>query len=196
MRSLSFLLLSSALAACSPFSPDLGGVPYNCSTEEPRCPEGYSCQDDGMGEQICVSNAGVVIDSGPVGFLCADDSMLEGAGKNDTIATAYSTPVAGQRNDISFAGLAICPEGDKDNYKIDVTVANSNLEVISSWDSGMPVSVSILNGGGTSINNGVSSGERSLRAYVANLPVGTYYAQTYAAGGVKNNYRIAIKITQ
>ena len=199
MRSLlssPFVSLALVLAACSPYNPDLGSSPFLCGDTEPVCPEGYTCQDDGMGRQVCITTGGSLADAAPVGFQCADDSLLEGAGKNDTIQTAYATPVATQRNDISFAGLAICPEGDKDNYLINVVTANSNLEVVTSWDSGMPVSVSILNGGGTSINNGTANGENSLRAFAANLPIGTYYAQAYAAATTKNNYRIQITVSQ
>ncbi|MBA3458983.1 MAG: hypothetical protein H0T46_03410 [Deltaproteobacteria bacterium] len=190
------LLCLSILGACKGYDPDLGGSPFLCGSEEPKCPDGYECKDDGTGRQVCFSSSGVIVDAAPSGFQCADDSILEGAGKNDTVSTAYSTPVATQRPDISFAGLAICPEGDKDTYKIDVTTGNSNVEVITSWDSGMPVSVSLLNGSGSSINNGTSNGEKSLRAYAANLPVGTFYAQAYAAATTKNNYKITIKVTQ
>jgi hypothetical protein len=144
----------------------------------------------------CVTTSGPVVDAPVSGFQCADDSILEGQLKNDTIGNAYGTPVAIQRAEISFAGLAICPEGDKDTYKIDVNTGNSNLEVITSWDSGMPISVSILNGSGASINNGTSNGEKSLKAFAANLPVGTYYAQAFAAANVKNNYKISIKVSQ
>jgi hypothetical protein len=195
-----FALLSlcfvSALVGCKGYDPDLGGTPFLCGSEEPKCPDGYACMDDGTGRQVCFSESGVIVDAAPSGFQCADDSILEGAGKNDTVSTAYATPVATQRPDISFAGLAICPEGDKDTYKIDVTTGNSNVEVITSWDSGMPVSVSLLNGSGSSINNGTSNGETSLRAFAANLPIGTYYAQAYAAATTKNNYKITIKVTQ
>jgi hypothetical protein len=199
MRSAALLILTLSaltLGACSPFDPDLGGKPYACAMAEPLCPSGYTCQDDGTGTMACIGSGGPGVDAPPSGFQCADDSLLEGAGKNDTIQTAYATPVAQQRQDISFAGLAICPEGDKDNYLVTITTANSNLEVITSWDSGMPVSVSILNGGGTSINNGTASGENMLRAFAANLPAGTYYAQAFAAANAKNNYRISIKVTQ
>ena len=194
------LLLSgfglSLVVGCSPFDPDLGGVPYKCGPAgtEPRCPENYTCQTVGTSE-VCVSNEGPGPDGMVSGFQCADDSLLEGTSKNDTIQNAYATPVAQQRNDISFAGVAICPEGDKDNYLIVTTVANSNIEVITSWDSGMPVSVSILTAGGTSINNGTANGENMLRAYAANVPVGSYYANAYAAANAKNNYRISIKVT-
>jgi len=195
MRSLAFLLLSASLTACGAYAPDLGGAPFLCGTDEPRCPEGYSCQDDGTSRMVCFSNSGGVVDSAPVGFQCADDSILEGSGKNDTIQTAYATPVATQRKDISFAGLAICPEGDKDTYTVNITTANSNLEAVATTESGQPVSVSILGSGGATLNNGTSSGPNSLRAYVANLPVATYYVQTYAAANVKNNYKVTITVT-
>lgn len=192
----SFLFLSLLTVGCSPFDPDLGGVPYKCGpVDSPqRCPEGYTCQTIGSSE-VCVAPEGPGPDGMTSGFMCADDSLLEGTSKNDSIANAYATPVAQQRPDISFAGVAICPEGDKDNYLIVTTVANSNIEVITQWESGMPVSVSILNAGGTSINNGTASGENMLRAYAANVPVGSYYAQAYAAANAKNNYRISIKVT-
>lgn len=199
MRSLTFLFASAALAACSPYDPDLGGTPFLCGDTEPVCPDGYSCQDDGSGKQVCVSNAGATVDGGGGGggFQCADDSLIETSNgtSNDTIQSAYATPVAQQRKDISFAGLAICPEGDKDTFKIEITTASSNVELITSWDSGMPVSVSLLNGGGTSIANSTSSGATSQRAYAANLPVGTYYAQAFGSATAKNNYRIQITVT-
>ena len=196
MRSFLLLSLAAAAAACSPYDPDLGPTPFLCGAEEPRCPDDYSCQDDGTGRMVCVSAGGAIVDSGPIGFQCADDSQLEtsNGASNDTIQTAYITPVAGQRKDISFAGVAICPEGDKDTFQVTTTVANQNLEAVTTWETGMPVSVSILGSGGATLNNGTSSGDKSLRAYVANLPAGTYYVQTYASATVKNNYRIAIKV--
>ena len=178
------------LAACSPFAPDLGGSPYLCGDTAPQCPEGYACQDNGTGKLVCVSPDGPGVDAPPSGFLCADDSLLETANgaTNDTIQTAFATPVAQSRQDISFAGLAICPEGDKDTYAINITVASSNLEVITSWDSGQPVSVSILNGGGTSINNGTSNGATSLRA--AKTP-----ARTKGTTAIRADDRRALRVS-
>lgn len=190
------LSIASLLGACNAYDPDLGGTPFTCGMEEPKCPDGYACMPNTMGVMVCVTTSGTVVDAAVSGFQCADDSLLEGANKNDTVGNAYITPVASMRPDISFAGLSICPEGDKDTYQIQITAANSNLEAITSWDSGMPISVSILNGSGASINNGTSNGEKSLRAYAANLPIGTYYAQAYAAANVKNNYKISLKVTQ
>ncbi|MEO7096536.1 MAG: hypothetical protein ABI175_24975 [Polyangiales bacterium] len=188
------LLSVLALGACG-YNPDLGGgAPFLCGTDEPKCPDGYECKPDTMGVMACHSTSGNVIDAAVSGFQCADDSILEGATKNDTIATAYSTPVASSKPDITFAGLAICPEGDKDTYKMDVSVL-SDIEVITTWDAGMPVSVSILGSGGATLANGTSSGEKSLKAFAANLPAGTYYAQAYASATAKNNYKISLKVT-
>ena len=186
----------AGLSACSPYSPDLGGQPFLCDSVEPTCPDGYSCEMETTGEMrmLCVVAGGAIVDSGTSGFQCADDSTLEKPDKNDTIATAYQTPVASQRMDITFAGLAICPEGDKDNYAVNITAANQNLEVIVTWEAGLPISASILNSVGTPIANGTSNGPTSVKAYAANLPVGTYYTQAFAGATTKNNYKISIKV--
>ncbi len=186
--------VSSLLGGACNYNPDLGGTPFLCAAEEPKCPNGYECVADTAGRQVCTTTSGVVVDASISGFQCADDGILEGATKNDTIATAYSTPVASTKPDITFAGLAICPEGDKDTYKMDVSVV-SDVEVITTWESGMPVSVSILGAGGATLVNGTSSGEKSLKAFAANLSAGTYYAQAYASATTKNNYKISLKVT-
>ena len=147
---------------------------------------------------VCLATGGLVPPPrGSNGFQCLDDS---GFGMNDTIQGAFQTPVQATQSTFSIAS-AICPEGDKDNYKIDVTTANANLEVIAFVDSGMPVNASILNAGGTSIGNGspttfndMGVDKQAVRACVPNLPVGTYYAQAFASATLKNNYHLHITI--
>lgn len=182
----------SALGACG-YNPDLGGTPFLCAAAEPKCPDGYECKAD-TGRQVCYSTSGTVVDAPMSGFQCADDSIFEGASKNDTIATAYATPVAGSKPEITFAPLAMCPEGDKDTFKMDVSVI-SDVEVITTWDAGMPVSVSLLGANGATLVNGTSNGEKSLKAFAANLAPGAYYAQAYASATTKNNYKISLKVT-
>ncbi len=198
MRKLSLLVgVFAAVPACSPYNPDLGNAPYLCATTEPACPDGYFCQttqEPAPRDRICVSSGGLTPDSSTTGFPCADDSAVEGGSKNDTPQTAYQTPVDTQRQDLTLAGLAICPEGDKDNYAVTISAANKGLEVIVSWDSGQPISMSILNAGGTSIVNGTAMGDKALRACAPNLPVGTYYGSVFATGTTKNNYRLSIKV--
>ena len=193
MRSFS-LLFVAALAACSPFDPDLGGTTYKCGNEEPKCPDGYSCQMVGP-DMRCVSDEGPGPDGQTGGFQCQDDSNLETKVGTNNNSTATATPLPGA-NPLTLGSLAICPEGDRDTYMLQVTIAMSNVEAIAMWESGMPISISILNGGGTTINTGTAMGANANRAYAANLPVGTYNVQTFAASNVKNNYSIKVTTSQ
>jgi hypothetical protein len=141
-----------------------------------------------------VSKDGLQPDSNMTGFPCADDSPVEGSGRNDTPMTAYQTPVDSQRQDLSLAGLAICPAMDKDHYAVQLSAGNKGIEVIVTWESGQPVSMSLLNAGGTAIVNGTANGDKSLRACAPNLPMGTYYGAVFATGSTQNNYRLQIKV--
>ena len=197
MKAITLILVTAGSAAvaanCSPFNPELGNAPYKCALSEPRCPDGYTCMEGDPidpNTHVCVSEGGLAPDAGSSGFQCLDDS---GFGMNDTISGAFQTPVAGTMMSMSVAS-SICPETDKDHYSVNVTVAGSNLEVITSWESGNPVNVSILNASGTSIGNGTPMGDKAFRKCIPNLPIATYYVSAFAASTVKNNYRLSIKI--
>jgi hypothetical protein len=179
---------------CTSFDPDLGGVPYFCAND--KCPDGYVCTMV-MGEmppkdKQCVKAGGMPIDAGSgSGFQCAMDGSLE---PNDTPMTAFQTDVPSaplmQR---TFGPISVCPEGDKDHFAVTVTSGMPSLAVRSTWDSGMPIQVSVLSQAGTPIANGMMAGPQEFRACAANLPPATYYASAFAAG-IKNNYRIKIKL--
>lgn len=196
-KQLGFLAAAIGIvASCSPYSPDLGNQPFRCGDGDPACPDGYFCMEVSPTDRRCISANGAEPDAMGMGFPCADDSSLEGASRNDTPMTAYQTPVDTQRLDLTLAGLAICPEGDKDNYAVTISAANAMkaIELVVSWDSGQPLSASILNAGGTSIGNATANGDKSLRACVPNMPAGTYYAAVFATGSTKNNYRMSVKL--
>lgn len=190
--SLPGILAAAALAACSPYSPDLGQTPYFCGTQEPRCPDNYTCMDDGS-RAVCVAAGAVVADAGTdaPNFQCAVDGMLE---PNDLVSEAYQTDVGTGAPMRVFGPLSICPEGDKDHYQINITSADRGIEVITRWDAGSPVSCALLNGAGTAIGTGSPMGSNAIRACVANLPVSTYYAIAFSPKGLLNNYRIELKI--
>jgi hypothetical protein len=198
MRSFSLLVLVLGLfGACTPYDPDLGSAPFLCGASEPRCPDGYTCQMAGSGGEVCLAPGGQVPDGGKGN--CADDSTLE---PNDSIQMAFQTPVATQKNTLMFAGLAICPAGDKDTYSITITMANQNLEMIIEYDlgAGADLQGSILNSSGTPIANAatMSGVDGKRRAYTPNLPTGTYYAQVYGpnSGAVQtNNYKLTVNVT-
>lgn len=195
MRSLTVVFLLGLFGACTPYEPDLGPAPFLCGTAEPRCPDGYSCMMMDTRE-VCLAPNGTIPDAGKGN--CADDSMLE---PNDSIQMAFQTPVATQKNNLTFAGLAICPAGDKDTYSITITMAQQNLEMLVEYEgTGADLQGSILNMGGTPIANAaVMTGATGVRrAYAPNLPTGTYYAQIYGpnSGAVQtNNYKLTINVT-
>ncbi len=180
----------AASQACSPYSPDLGSVPFLCGSADPKCPDGYTCQSGGSAD-VCVGSGGTIPDAGH--GSCANDSNVE---PNDTIQTAWMTPVG--VSPFTLAGLAICPAGDKDNYSINIPNEGTNIEVIVVYEAaGAPLTVSILGGTGTAIAMGspVSGQTDTIRAYVASLPAGTYYALVTGptTGTVTtNNYKMTI----
>lgn len=198
------LLLSclgaAALAACTPFNPELGNAPYLCASQEPRCPESYLCLDDGAGTAVCVQPGGMAPDAGPDGppggFECAPDGMLE---PNNAIAEAYQTDVGINSPSRAFGPISLCPEGDRDHYQINLTAANKGIEVITRWETGMPVSCSILNQAGTPVNNCTAMGTNARRACAANLttpgsPTGIFYAQVFSPMNHRNNYKVEMRV--
>jgi len=198
MRSLALLFL--ALAACSPYSPDLGAAPFLCGSAAPLCPDGYSCQNGTGGsatgaDGVCVKAGGTIpVDASPTN--CANDTSLE---PNDSIEMAWVTPVD-TRKSFPLSSLAICPAGDKDNYAMQITTVE-NIEVLIDYDTaGAPLQGAILTSAGTPAAQAmtVTGSPGHLRAYLANASVGTYYAQVFgpAQGSVQtNNYNLTINIT-
>jgi hypothetical protein len=197
MRSLLFFALASA-AACSPYDPDLGQAPFLCgpADQNPRCPDGYTCQMDGNGAEYCLAPSGMVpVDANNLN--CADDTNLE---PNNDKEHAWQTPNP-LPTPFKLAGLSICPSGDKDDYAINVG-AMQNLEIIIEFDpAGAALQGQILATNGTAISNAsaVSGMAGMLRAYTPNLSVGVYYASVFGpADGAPlttNNYKLTINVT-
>jgi hypothetical protein len=136
-------------------------------------------------------------------FQCADDSSVEGPNRNDTIGTAFLTPVALQRKNVSFAGLAICPPTDKDFYRVDLT-GTQNIEAIVTYDDPTkpgagPLNMEIDNSGGIALVQAtlVTGMPNTIRAYASNLPMpsGPYYIHVEGDGVTENNYKLDINVT-
>lgn len=199
MNKLSLALIIGAgglAASCTPYAPELGNAPFLCGDADPKCPEGYECVADPdptitPPRSICLAPGGMVPDADTGGgFQCADDGSLE---PNDMPKeNAFQTDV-GTAMMRSFGPISICPEGDKDHFAITLTTGNQAIAASVTWDSGMPINVSILNSNAISIANGTMHDSKSYRACAANLPIGQYYASAFA-GGIKNNYRIKLKL--
>ena len=201
--SLGFLGVFASFAACTPYDPTLPAQPFLCGQMEPKCPDGYSCSGmDAMNRPVCMSadGSGPTVDAGhPPGFLCADDSAIEGPSKNDDIGHAWQTPIntAGHTT-FPLAGLAICPSGDKDTYSVNITQEGQNLTALVEYQSdGAPLSVTILNSGGTAIASSMPAGTDMVKSTVANLATGSspYYVQVYGPATGENNYKVTFTVT-
>jgi len=186
------------LLACNPYSPDLGSSPFWCGPvgQEPRCPDGYTCQE-GLG-----SDTGTCVNGGPDAKTsmgnCMDDSTLE---PNDMIAQAWVTNVDTAKT-FRLSSLAICPQGDKDNYAITIRTQNENVEVTVEFDSaGAALQGAIASPANVPIKNmtPVSGASNKISVSVANLPTGMYYIQVYGpiTGTVQTNpnYSVDVAIT-
>lgn len=189
----SLLLLSAGLlAAC--YNPDLGDTPFRCGTDDPKCPDGYTCHVYSPSEQICESGASTVDAGGGSDggdLTCNDDSSIE---PNDTTANAWVTPIPSTMPSVSLVQLAICPTTDKDLFRFAVEANGKNMKATITTDvqSG-PLLLQVLNGGGATIANGQATSQTQIVVAVNNLAIGSYYVSVGANGdGVENNYTIDI----
>jgi hypothetical protein len=121
---------------------------------------------------------------------CNDDDVFE---PNQTIATAWATPVGTTRDSLAIAGLAICPASDVDHYKVSIATPRT-IRAIVSWDSGAPVKIAILNAAGSPVANGAPAGELSSRACIPDAPPGDYFSLVQTGNGMTNNYRLQIEL--
>lgn len=194
-------LAFAVLAACNPYDPNLGPTPFLCGSGTPQCPDGYTCQSQNM-KMVCVKPGAGTPDSGNPNGSCADDSMIEGTGRNDTIATAYQTPVAASTCSIPYSGLAICPSGDKDYYMVQLNAietisAQMTYTAMFGTVPGPKLAVYIVNQGGTTIANPQPVTGTTYSATAANLPSGAYYVlvetdPSVTTGETRNNYTLTI----
>lgn len=121
---------------------------------------------------------------------CADDDVFE---PNQTIATAWPTPVGTTRDSIAISGLAICPASDVDHYKVSIATPRT-IRATASWDSGAAVKIAILNAAGTPVANGAPVGALATRACLPNAQSGDYFPLVQTGNNTTNNYRIEIEL--
>lgn len=190
---IAFALL--AFAACG-YSPDLGNSPFRCGDSDPKCPDGYDCVPSGT-EMVCLKAGGAIVDASSSG-QCANDSPLE---PNNTYMNAYGTPnpfpVVNGAKTITYAGLAICPAGDVDTYKVTTEANNQTLTAtITFGTSETPLTVNLLTSTGTVSKMGMSNTAGNAQVS-ENVPsVGTVYVQVQATtNGTNGNYKLTLSLT-
>lgn len=192
--SLSSILSFGALAACNPYDPDLGNAPFECGSDEPRCPEGYTCVELSDMNQVCQKQQGEEIDAPGGTFQCANDSSIE---PNNDVMTAFVTPIPSMMT-YSLVGLAICPTGDRDHYRFDINVNGLNFEAtVSGVANRTPLSLNVLTSAGTAVASGapVAGTPQVVRVEIPNrLAVGSYIVQIQSPDTTENNYDLALKV--
>ncbi|MFT3692944.1 MAG: hypothetical protein QM831_07375 [Kofleriaceae bacterium] len=189
---IAFALL--AFAACG-YSPDLGDAPFVCGTSDPKCPDGYDCVPSGT-TNVCLKAGGEVPDAGT--GQCANDSPLE---PNNTYMAAYTInspfPVVNGAKTITFAGLAICPAGDIDTYKVTTEQNNQTLTATITYvTEETPLTVNLLTTNGTvsKMGSSTTAGMASVAENVAT--VGVVYVQVQpTTNGTNGNYKLALTLT-
>jgi hypothetical protein len=186
MRAASLLLL---LAACNPYDDDLGPTPFLCGAAEPRCPRGYTCvQDPDDGREVCS-------DSAPAEFNCADDSTRE---PNELTTEPTATTIDAMAT-FALEGAAICPDGDRDVYSLELT-ADASVELLVTFQGdGAVLEAAILNAGGVPIAGAAPLEEdaTTIRALASFLTAGPYFVQVNAPDASirrVNNYSIEINV--
>jgi len=53
----------TAAVACTSYDPQLPSRPFLCGSDEPRCPDGYTCVADGSNRMVCSLNGEPVPDA-------------------------------------------------------------------------------------------------------------------------------------
>ena len=185
---LSTLMVSAALAAsCDPYDPSLPDVPFQCGTDEPRCPDGYQPVDVTPVRCECHQTAST---SGGDGDTCGDTSEPN----NDiTIATATAIDTGPST---SYTDLAVCPADDVDLFRMIISRVGTKINVQVDYAAGEdPPAVDVLDSAGNSVRptNTMMTG-RVTAAYSATSS-GTYYAKVSAGTvGMKSHYNIKMTV--
>ena len=180
---------SAALVACSPFDPDVPSGSFRCGPDN-ACPNGLSC----VSGQCSSGGTGGRPDGGGGDPGCQNEGApLE---PNDTLANAFATPVARSMSTFELADVAVCPATDKDIYKVDIAVNNTNLMVDLTFNpAGPSLAMEVQTSNGTVVTRGqvVDGG---LRATVPNLAQGFYYISVGASGATGNGYTVRFATSQ
>ncbi|MCE9578464.1 MAG: hypothetical protein K8W52_35385 [Deltaproteobacteria bacterium] len=190
------LFASAVVAGCNPYDPDLGGRPFKCGTDDPRCPDGYTCVDVSATNSVCEKNGGAGPDARKNAdastVQCGTDIQLE---PNDDTSHAFETPVRSTSATYSLAQLALCPSSDIDTYGFTTTAINQQVTITVTYNpSAGQLNLNVLNSNGTPSATGTPNGN-TLVVSTNRLSIGHWFAQVTGAAGVQANYDLDISVT-
>lgn len=187
------LAVAVLLAACGGGSRPEGQQGGLCRADG-TCDPGLVCDDGrcvGLDGGMGPIRDGIAFPDAAT-MTCANDSALE---PNDSPQMAFPTGVATQQNAVTFAGLAICPPGDQDFYRVDL-VTLGTLKVAIAFEPLDDLALAIENADGSTRAVGMTSAVQELTATAVDLQPGSYFVHVSAANGFGfNNYRMSISVT-
>ncbi len=193
---LSFLSLSLILG-CSPYSPELGDIPFRCGQEEgaeDTCPTGYTCQDQGPGDKFCIRDGYEEPSDLTPGFQCNKDGQIE---PNETPETAFVTGVGDGEQSLNYPNMAICPGQDLDYYTLKVNEGESRIYAEIRFNSANgPLVLQVFDAEGEFLREGTQPPQEVdfRQAQVGNLDPGTYSIVVFSKDGDRNNYSINFEV--
>lgn len=138
-------------------------------------------------------DGGTANDAGSL--TCNDDSEIE---PNDDLLMPTATGIPDIQSEFRLVGLAICPETDRDFFVFVVNTNGADVTVDVEYNFVFgELELELLSATGTSISVATPFGGDAnvLRAFIPNIPQGTYYAEVKGSGGVENNYAIDVTVT-
>jgi hypothetical protein len=189
--------VAAAIAACTPFDPNLGTTPFLCGPQNPPCPSGFTCEDQD-GQMVCAGGKTSGSGSDAGGFKCADNGQFD---PGPTIASAFQTPVGSGRAAITYGPVALCPGGSVQTYGVDITEEGQTLNATITYQAdGDPLNVLLLNSSGATVATGTaSSNPDTMTASVPAEPVGAAFVQvigpaTPGSADGENNYLLGISV--
>jgi hypothetical protein len=186
----------AAFAACNPYDPDLGSEPFECGSDEPRCPDGYTCVTHSDTNEVCVRDEEPAdgVDAAGGNFQCMNDSAIE---PNNDVMTAFVTPIPAMPA-YSLVGLAVCPTGDRDHFRFDIDVNGKNFEAqVSGVNGRSSLSLTVLTAAGTPVATGlpVTGTPQVVRVEIPNrLAIGSYIVRVESPDMTENNYDLQLKV--
>jgi hypothetical protein len=176
------------LAGCSFYDPDLGDRPFQCGTDDPKCPDGYTAAGDG---RDCVCQRSALVPDAGMGYECAADPHEP----NESTLNPAPT-LLGMNNNMQYrsGSVAICGAGDTDVYQLNVPATDTLITVDVTFDATrMAPKVEILDRTAASIggpDDSPAPGRVTLSKKVS--AIGTYYVRVTAPQDV--NYSAVLML--
>jgi hypothetical protein len=189
------LLFPVLLVACNPYAPDLGDDPFQCGTDNPKCPEGYVAVR--RADTVCVCQ-----DEAPTpsnGFACNEDPYDQLGTSNGDARSATATAVGVSTKTALIDTLAICPENDEDFFSLRIGKAQTRIEaLVKGFDPEYAdLELSIVDGTDKTVQTGLLvKGENTVRVIYMAETTGEYFVRIKATTSGKNNYKLELQLVE